>query len=169
MPKYIELSEDESWAIDLMVRHTYAESGSVIGQGLLLKVMNLILEFEDRRGTPTSPVALPMAVTEEECWALDHQVRCDLTINNKNVGRGLLVKVFRTLTAFANERDATSGVAWLDDLTARLPGNDGGDPRDGHDGLGPSGRPGGGNRLDGSHDSPGDSDDGASPPLPRSK
>ena len=43
MPKYIELSEDESWAIDLMVRHTYAESGSVIGQGLLLKVMNLIV------------------------------------------------------------------------------------------------------------------------------
>ena len=110
-----------------------------------------------------------MAVTEEECWAIDHQVRCDLTINNKNVGRGLLVKVFRTLTAFANERDATSGVAWLDDLTARLPGNDGGDPRNGHDGSGPSGRPGGGNRLDGSHDSPGDSDDGASPPLPRSK
>ena len=66
MPKYIELTEDETWAIDLMVRHTYAESGSVIGQGLLLKVMNLILEFEDRRSTPTSPVVLPMAVAPME-------------------------------------------------------------------------------------------------------
>ncbi len=120
MPRYIEITEDEAWAIDLTVRHTHAEAGEVVGQELLLKTMYVILEFDDRRGAPLSPQTLPIAVTEPECWALDHQVRCDLTINNKNVGRGLLLKVFRALAAFASERDAVDGVAHLTDLAARL-------------------------------------------------
>jgi hypothetical protein len=120
MPRYIEITEDEAWAIDLTVRHTHTEAGDVVGQELLLKTMYVILEFDDRRGAPLSPQTLPIALTEAECWALDHQVRCDLTINNKNVGRGLLLKVFRALTEFASERDAVDGVAHLTDLAARL-------------------------------------------------
>ena len=122
MPRYIEITEDEAWAIDLTVRHTHVEGGDVVGQELLLKTMYVILEFEDRRGAPLPPQTLPIALTEEECWALDHQVRCDLTINNKNVGRGLLLKVFRALTDFASERDAVHGVAQLTDLASRLRG-----------------------------------------------
>lgn len=124
MPRYIEITEDEAWAIDLTVRHTHVEGGDAVGQELLLKAMYVILEFEDRRAAPLSPVTLPIALTEEECWTLDHQVRCDLTINNKNVGRGLLLKVFRALTEFASERDAIHGVAHLTDLASRLRGED---------------------------------------------
>ena len=122
MPRYIEITEDEAWAIDLTVRHTHVESGDVVGRELLLKTMYVILEFEDRRGAPLSPQTLPIALTEQECWALDYQVRCDLTINNKYVGRGLLLKVFRALTEFASERDAVHGVAQLTDLASRLRG-----------------------------------------------
>jgi hypothetical protein len=136
MPRYIEITEDEAWAIDLTVRHTHVEAGDVIGQELLLKTMYVILEFEDRRGAPLSPQTLPIALTEGECWTLDHQVRCDLTINNKNVGRGLLLKVFRALTDFASERDAGHGVAQLTDLASRLrgefPGNHVHDTPDDH-------------------------------------
>ena len=52
-----------------------------------------------------------MALTEDECWAIDHQIRCDLTVNGKPVGRAILLKVFRALTEYANERDSESGVA----------------------------------------------------------
>ncbi len=134
MPRYIEITEEEAWAIDLTVRHTHAEAGAVVGQELLLKAMYVILEFEERRGTPVAPLALPVALTEEECWTLDHQVRCDLTINNKNVGRGLLLKVFRALTGFASERDAGAGVAQLADLALRLRELDGGPGAAGADG-----------------------------------
>ncbi len=166
MPRYVEITEDEAWAIDLTVRHTHVESGEAVGQELLLKAMYVILEFEDRRAAPLSPLTLPIALTEEECWALDHQVRCDLTINNKNVGRGLLLKVFRALTEFASERDAIHGVAQLSDLAGRLRGEF---PADG---VGPS-ESGAQPRLgeDRRRDIPGDGfgDEIPPPTVPRGK
>lgn len=120
MPKYIELTEDEAWAVDHTIRHTYADGQTVIGRDLLLKVMTVILEFEDRRGKPFAPETLPVALTEDEAWAVDHQIRCDLTVNNKPVGRAVLLKVFRVLTEFANDRDSEGGVARLGSLADLL-------------------------------------------------
>jgi hypothetical protein len=120
MPKYIELNEDEAWAIDHTIRHTYAEGQANIGRDLLLKVMTVVLEFEERRGKPFAPETLPVALTEDECWAIDHQIRCDLTVNNKPVGRAILLKVFRALSEFANERDSVGGVERLGNLADLL-------------------------------------------------
>lgn len=151
MPKYVEINEDEAWAIDHTIRHTYAEAQNNIGRDLLLKVMTVILEFEERRGKPFAPETLPVALTEDECWAVDHQIRCDLTVNNKPVGRAILLKTFRALTEFANDRDSESGVARLGNLAdlLRAPaeemGGDGGggvatEPTD-EDGERPNDRP----------------------------
>ncbi len=120
MPKYIEITEDEAWAIDHTIRHTYAEGQSNVGRDLLLKVMTVVLEFEERRGKPFAPETLPVAVTEDECWAIDHQIRCDLTVNNKPVGRAILLKVFRLLTEYTNDRDSEGGVARLGSLADLL-------------------------------------------------
>jgi hypothetical protein len=120
MPKYVEITEDEAWAIDHTIRHTFTDGTSNIGRDLLLKVMTIILEFEERRGKPFAPETLPVAVTEDECWAIDHQIRCDLTVNNKPVGRGLLLKIFHALTEFANDRDSHSGVQQLGSLADLL-------------------------------------------------
>ncbi len=120
MPKYVEITEDEAWAIDHTIRHTYADGQTTIGRDLLLKVMTVILEFEERRGKPFSPETLPVAMTEDECWAVDHQIRCDLTVNNKPVGRAILLKIFRALTEFTNDRDSESGVARLGNLADLL-------------------------------------------------
>jgi hypothetical protein len=120
MPKYIEITEDEAWAIDHTIRHTYSDGPANVGRDLLLKVMTVVLEFEDRRGKPFAPETLPVAVTEDECWAIDHQIRCDLTVNNKPVGRAILLKVFRALTEFTNERDSESGVEHLGSLADLL-------------------------------------------------
>ena len=120
MPKYVEITEDEAWAIDHTIRHTYAEAQANIGRDLLLKVMTVILEFEERRGKPFAPETLPVALTEDECWAVDHQIRCDLTVNNKPVGRAILLKIFRALSEFANERDSEGGVERLGNLADLL-------------------------------------------------
>jgi len=120
--KYVELTEEEAWAIDHVIRHTYPPDGLSpnVGQALLLKVMHLVLEFEERRGQPFAPVQLPIALTEDECWAIDHQVRLDLALNGKPVGRTLLLKVFRLLTEFANERDSQRGMLHLGGLADQL-------------------------------------------------
>ena len=120
MPKYIEIGEDEAWAIDHTIRHTYAEGQGNIGKDLLLKVMNVVLEYEEQRSKPFAADQLPLALTEDECWAIDHQIRCDLTVNSKAVGRGILLKVFRLLTEYANERDSQLGIDALDNLADLL-------------------------------------------------
>ena len=175
MPKYIDITEDEAWAIDHTIRHTYAEGGNNVGRDLLVKVMTLVLEFEERRGKPFAPQVLPLALTEDECWAIDHQIRCDLTVNGKPIGRAILLKVFGALTEFANDRDSEAGVAHLgtlaDLLRAPADENPSESPGD-HDAQSPG--PG----RDEPHRAPGPTnstdprsqpDDGASGPLPRGK
>lgn len=172
MPKYVELTEDESWSIDHTIRHTYSDGPNNIGRDLLLKVMNVILEFEERRGKPFAPEVLPVALTEDECWAVDHQIRCDLTVNNKPVGRSILLKVFRSLTEYANERDSQDGIERLGNLAdllrpppeEQLDGGGEADGRgparsDGTDSLGNPDRP----------DAKSKPDDGTSGALPRDK
>ena len=171
MPKYIEVNEDEAWAIDHTVRHTYADGPTNIGRDLLLKVMNVILEFEERRGKPFAPQVLPIAATEEECWALDHQIRCDLTVNGKPIGRAILLKVFRTLTEYANERDSQSGVVHLGTLAdlLRAPADEDASGRPDGTGPGAGGEDSHGDRGSGAPDQRPHPDDGASGPLPRGK
>ena len=120
MPKYIDISENEAWAIDHTIRHTYQDGQQNIGKDLLLKAMNIVLEFEERRAQPSASQELPLALTEAECWAIDHQIRCDVTLNDKPVGRNLLLKVFRLLTEYANERESQLGVDTLDTLADLL-------------------------------------------------
>lgn len=166
MPKYVELTEDEAWAIDHTIRHTYSDGTSNIGRDLLLKVMTVALEFEERRGKPFSPETLPVAVTEDECWAIDHQIRCDLTVNNKPVGRSILLKVFRALSEFANERDSHSGVAHLGTLADLLgpPAEEGGT-----EGSRDANATDGGGQEGGPPEPPFRPDEGTSGALPRDK
>ena len=164
MPKYVELNEDEAWAIDHTIRHTYSDGQNNVGRDLLLKVMTVILEFEDRRGKPFAPETLPVALTEDEAWAIDHQIRCDLTVNNKPVGRAILLKTFRALSEFANERDSEGGVERLGNLAdlLRAPAEESVDPSDGGGGVATDAPPG---SDDGPADRPPFRPDG----LPRDK
>ena len=169
MPKYIEITEDEAWAIDHTIRHTYSEGPNNVGRDLLLKVMTLVLEFEERRGKPFAPQVLPLALTEDECWAIDHQIRCDLTVNGKPVGRAILLKVFTALTEYANDRDSEFGVVRLGALAdlLRAPGEENPSQADRPEPPAESPEPrGSAPQAPDTHPRP---DDGASGPLPRGK
>jgi hypothetical protein len=179
MPKYIEITEDEAWAIDHTIRHTYTEGQSNVGKDLLLKVMTLVLEFEERRGKPFAPQVLPLALTEDECWAVDHQIRCDLTVNGKPIGRSILLKVFRALSEFANDRDSEAGVAHLGTLAdlLRAPADENPSEELGVHDAPPSAldhdqphrTPGEPGTTDSTNTTDPHPDDGASGPLPRGK
>jgi hypothetical protein len=97
----ILITEAEAWTIDDLIRHTWVEDGKNVGQGLLLKVFGVLREFDARPlGTPD---LLPIALTEEECWAIDmHLRRNHVDPMGVPVGRGLLLKVFGALLALRN-------------------------------------------------------------------
>ena len=97
----VMITESEAWTLDDMIRHTWTEEGKNVGQGLLLKVFGVIREFEARRSNP--PGLLPIALSEEECWAIDFHVRRHhVDPMGLPVGRALLLKVFAALIEIRN-------------------------------------------------------------------
>ena len=95
------ITEAEAWTIDDLIRHTWTEEGKNVGRGLLLKVFAVLREFDARRATP--PEALPIALTEEECWVIDYHLRRSyVDSTGVAIGRGLLLKIFGTLLAIRN-------------------------------------------------------------------
>ena len=99
----IHLTHLEAWLLDDMVRHTWTDESRPIGKGLLLKVIAVIREFEQRSLKPHPPAMVPIAVTEDECWAIDFHIRRNLRdTDGRPVGKELLLKTFDALLTICN-------------------------------------------------------------------
>ncbi|MGH2460471.1 MAG: hypothetical protein ACRDIY_16580 [Chloroflexota bacterium] len=103
----------EAWALDDLIRHTWTEEGRPVGRLLLLKVFAVIKEFEARRNEPGPPEVLPIALSEDECWAINYHVRRSyVDPEGYRVGRPLLLKVFGLVLDMRNQEDLhTLGLA----------------------------------------------------------
>jgi hypothetical protein len=102
----ILLTELETWALEDMIRHTWVDDGRPVGKGLLLKIFTLLDEFESRRGQPDPPRDLAVALTEDECWAIDFHIRRGhVDPSGVRIGRDLLMKVFRVLLELRNTEE----------------------------------------------------------------
>lgn len=100
------VTEAEAWTIEDVIRHTWTEEGRPVGKNLLLKIFAVIKEFEARRQRGDPPAALPIVVTEDECWAIDYHVRRTHTDPyGFRVGRDLLLKVFDLLLRMRTEEE----------------------------------------------------------------
>jgi hypothetical protein len=103
------LTPAEAWALDDLIRHTWTEEGKPVGRGLLLKVFAVIKEFETRRNDSHPPELLPIALSEEECWAIDYHVRRSyVDPDGYRVGRPLLLKVFGLILEMRNQEAVRS-------------------------------------------------------------
>jgi hypothetical protein len=122
------LTPAEAWALDDLIRHTWTEEGKPVGRGLLLKVFAIIKEFETRRNDSHPPEILPIALTEEECWAINFHIRRNyVDPEGYRVGRPLLLKVFGLILEMRNQEDLRSlkvaetiGDSESSDVTRRL-------------------------------------------------
>ncbi|HVC32697.1 MAG TPA: hypothetical protein VNL16_04230 [Chloroflexota bacterium] len=100
------ITPSEAWALDDLIRHTWTEEGRQVGRLLLLKVFAVIREFEARRNDPSPPEALPMTMTEDECWAINYHVRRSyVDPEGFRVGRPLLIKVFGLILEMRNQEN----------------------------------------------------------------
>lgn len=100
------LTPAEAWALNDLIRHTWTEEGRPTGRGLLLKVFAIIKEFEARRNDPYPPEILPIALSEDECWAIDFHVRRSyVDPEGYRVGRPLLLKIFGLVLEMRNQED----------------------------------------------------------------
>jgi hypothetical protein len=102
----IQISELEAWAIEDMIRHTWADEGRPVGKVLLLKIFALVHEFEQRRADDAPPNELPLVLAEDELWAIDFHIRRGhLDPSGVRVGKELLLKVFARLLAIRNAEE----------------------------------------------------------------
>lgn len=100
------LAPAEAWAIDDMVRHTWADEGRPIGRALLMKVFAVIKEFEARRNDSHPPDVLPIALSDDECWTIDFHIRRNFVDpEGFRVGRPLLLKIFGLILEMRNQED----------------------------------------------------------------
>lgn len=100
------LTPAEAWALNDLIRHTWTEEGRPVGRGLLLKVFAIVKEFEARRNDSYPPEVLPIALTEDECWAIDFHVRRSyVDPEGYRVGRPLLLKIFGLVLEMRNQED----------------------------------------------------------------
>jgi hypothetical protein len=102
----IQITELEAWAIEDMVRHTWADEGRPVGKGLLLKIFALVHEFEHRRSDDAPPSELPLVLAEDELWSIDFHIRRGhLDPSGVRVGKELLLKVFARLLEIRNAEE----------------------------------------------------------------
>lgn len=103
------ITSSEAWALDDLIRHTWTEEGKPVGRALLLKVFAVVKEFEARRNDSSPPEVLPIALTEDECWAINYHVRRSyVDPEGYRVGRPLLLKVFGLILEMRNQEDLHS-------------------------------------------------------------
>lgn len=75
MTRTVLLSEPEAWLLAGILQAPGMENGRQNLRRLLLKIFSILNEFEQRRSRPFAPTALPIGLTEEECWLICHNVR----------------------------------------------------------------------------------------------
>lgn len=104
--KTLPITEAEAWLIDDLIRHTWQEENRPTGRNLLLKVFSVLKEFEALSKKPFPPREIPIALTEDECWAIDYHIRRGFADpSGMRVGKELLLKVFGLLLEFRNEEE----------------------------------------------------------------
>ncbi|MBI3979901.1 MAG: hypothetical protein HY331_17135 [Chloroflexi bacterium] len=104
--KTVPITEAEAWLIDDLIRHTWQEDGRPTGRHLLVKVFSVLKEFELRSKRAFPPREIPIALTEDECWAVDYHVRRGFADpSGMRVGKELLLKIFGLLLDFRNEEE----------------------------------------------------------------
>jgi hypothetical protein len=97
--KTTTLTEGEAWCLE----HFAGD------KALSLKLGSLLLEFQ----VPMGPTELPIALTPKECWEIQSNVGGELEWEKKNVGKSILLKVYRLLLDYKNEEDTKDAVEEL--------------------------------------------------------
>lgn len=99
--KTTTLTEGEAWCLE----HFAGD------RALSLKLGSLLLEFSVKE--PNTPAELPIALTPKECWEIQSNVGGELEWEKKNVGKSILLKVYRLLLDYRNEEDTKDAVEEL--------------------------------------------------------
>ena len=83
-----------------------------------MKVIAVIREFEQRSLKPHPPSMVPIAVNEDECWAIDFHIRRNLRdTDGRPVGKELLLKTFDALLSICSAT-ITESLAVVDEPIA---------------------------------------------------
>jgi hypothetical protein len=107
--KLLELTREETYALESVLKNDDTEDGVRIAKPLLLKLGSAFLQ-QNQEGGELTPVTL--ALTEKETWLARDRVPITLQIGHQPVGLTLKKKLYRLLLDF--DTDAQAGEVMKD-------------------------------------------------------
>lgn len=108
--KPIELTREETYALESVLKNDDAEEGVRVAKPLLLKIGSAFLQ-QNQDGSELTPVTLTL--TEKETWLARDRIPLTLQIGHQSVGLTLKTKIYRLLLEFDTEAQVGDVIADL--------------------------------------------------------
>lgn len=122
----IELTREEVFALESVLKNEVADEGVPVGKGLLLKLGSALLQ---QAGAGDTPAPVEMALSEREAWTARDCVPITMQIGHQPVGLTLKTKLYRLLLEYDTEEKAGETLKALEaserERLAHAPGGDG--------------------------------------------
>ena len=101
--KLLDLTREETYALESLLKNDDAEEGVRVAKPLLLKIGSAFVQ-QNEDGGELTPV--PIALTEKEAWLARDRIPITLQIGHQPVGLTLKKKLYRILLEFDTEAQA---------------------------------------------------------------
>lgn len=101
--KPIELTREETYALESVLKNDDTEEGVRVAKPLLLKLGSAFIQ-QNQDGSELTPVTL--ALTEKEAWLARDRIPVTMQIGHQPVGLTLKKKIYRILLEFDTEAQA---------------------------------------------------------------
>ncbi|MBI3953634.1 MAG: hypothetical protein HY330_03890 [Chloroflexi bacterium] len=101
--KLLELTREETYALESVLKNDDTEEGVRVAKPLLLKLGSAFIQ-QNQDGSELTPVTL--ALTEKEAWLARDRIPITMQIGHQPVGLTLKKKIYRILLEFDTEAQA---------------------------------------------------------------
>ncbi len=112
--KLLELTREETYALESVLKNDDTEEGVRVAKPLLLKIGSVFVQ-QSQDGNELTPVTI--ALTEKEAWLSRDRIPITLQIGHQPVGLTLKKKLYRILLEFDTEAQAGE---LMEDLAASV-------------------------------------------------
>ncbi|MSQ34167.1 MAG: hypothetical protein EXR60_07130 [Dehalococcoidia bacterium] len=103
--KTLELTREETYALESVLKNDEEEEGVHIAKHLLLKIGSAFVQ-QNQDGPDLSGTLVTIALTEKETWLARDRIPITLQIGHQPVGLTLKKKLYRILLEFDTEAQA---------------------------------------------------------------
>ncbi|MBI1971547.1 MAG: hypothetical protein HYS52_01715 [Candidatus Wildermuthbacteria bacterium] len=114
--KTIELTREETYALESVLKNDDTEEGVRVAKALILKIGSALMQ-QNQEGAESALVTI--AMTEREAWLARDRIPITMQIGHQPVGLSIKKKIYRILLEFDTESKAGDMIRELDQSIGR--------------------------------------------------